>query len=146
MKTVVGAFNQEKALVGAFSVIVKSSRISVCSSSVAGAAVLRNVRMLQTMVTADHFLLRSSRLCSRCARGESLYLYTVSTVYSGPVHTPYFPPLHYPLHSVLCTVVSSGQLQLECRNSNIDTVMNIWRRYLLGPSTSWKAPTSIFIL
>ena len=99
VKALVGAFNQEKTLVGAFSVIVKSSRISVCSSSVEGAAVLRNVRMLQTMVTADHFLLRSSRLCSRCARGESLY--TVSTVYSGPVHTPYFPPLHYPLYPVL---------------------------------------------
>ena len=138
MKTVVGPFNQEKALVGAFSVIVKSSRTSVCSSSVEGAAVLRNVRMLQTMVTADHFLLRSSRLCSRCARGESLYSLQWTRPYS--ILSP------ATLSTTFCTVVSSGQLQLECRNSNIDTVMNIWRRYLLGPSTSWKAPTSIFIL
>ena len=34
MKALVGAFNQEKALVGAFSVIVKSSQIFVSSSSV----------------------------------------------------------------------------------------------------------------
>ena len=52
-----------------------------------------------------------------CPGRESLH-----SVYSGPVHTPYFPPLHYPLYTV-CTV-SSGQLQLECRNSKIDTVMN----------------------
>ena len=73
--------------------------------------------MLQTMVTADHFLLRSSRLCSRCARGESLY--TVSTVDPSILHT--FP--RYTIHYTVCTV-SSGQLQLECRNSKIDTVMN----------------------
>ena len=33
MKALVGAFNQEKALVGAFSVIVKLRRLIVCSSS-----------------------------------------------------------------------------------------------------------------
>ena len=76
--------------------------------------------MLQTMVTADHFLLRSSRLCSRSARGESLY--TVSTVYTvdpSILHT-------FPRYTIRYTVytVSSGQLQLECRNSKIDTVMN----------------------
>ena len=135
MKTVVGAFNQEKALVGALSVI--NLRESPFAALV-WREQLRNVRMLQTMVTADHFLLRSSRLCSRCARGESLYSYSLQWT------RPYFPPAT--LSTTFCTVVSSGQLQLECRNSNIDTVMNIWRRYLLGPSTSWKTPTSIFIL
>ena len=38
MKVLVGAFNQEKALVGAFSVIVKPSRRFVASSSVLAAA------------------------------------------------------------------------------------------------------------
>ena len=36
VKTLIDAFNQEKALVGAFSVIVNSSRSYVCSSSGGG--------------------------------------------------------------------------------------------------------------
>ena len=36
MKAVVGAFNQEEALVGAFSVIVKLRRLTVCSTTAAG--------------------------------------------------------------------------------------------------------------
>ena len=37
MKTLVGAFNQEKALVGAFSVIVHLRRLIVYSTNIAGA-------------------------------------------------------------------------------------------------------------